>query len=130
MKPARAILMFILTTVFSAAAIADATSEATESASGEVMQKCKYPTRPDIPNGRDATEDEMVGTQRLLKAYLAGGDGYLACLDQVSQGWGENATEEQKAVIIIFHNRMVDEMQSTADLFNQAVRAFKGKRGS
>ncbi|OGT84362.1 MAG: hypothetical protein A3H91_10955 [Gammaproteobacteria bacterium RIFCSPLOWO2_02_FULL_61_13] len=128
MKPARATLMLLVIALFSVAAVAEET--ATESASGEVMQKCKYPTRPDIPNGRDATEEEMIGAQKVLKDYLAGGDGYLACLDQVSQGWGETATEEQKAVIVIFHNRMVDEMQSTADLFNQSVRAFKGKRGT
>lgn len=127
MKPARAILMLLLTTVIPVSAAAQ---EAAESASGEVMQRCKYPTRPEIPNGRTATEDEMIGSQKSLKDYLAGGDGYLACLDQVSQGWGETATEEQKAVIVIFHNRMVDEMQATADLFNQSVRAFKGKRGS
>jgi hypothetical protein len=127
MKPARATLMLLVIALFSVAAVAQ---ETTESASGEVMQKCKYPSRPDIPNGRNATEDEMVGAQKLLKEYLASGDGYLACLDQVSEGWGEKATEEQKAVIIIFHNRMVDEMQATADLFNQSVRAFKGKRGS
>ena len=127
MKPARAILIFLLTALFSVAAIAE---DPSESASGEVMQKCKYPTRPEIPNGRNATEDEMIAAQKVLKGYIANGDGYLACLDQVSQGWGENATEEQKAVIIIFHNRMVDEMQATADLFNQSVRAFKGKRGS
>ena len=128
MKPARATLMLLVIALFFVAAVAEET--ATESASGEVMQKCKYPTRPDIPNGRDATEEEMIGAQKVLKDYLAGGDGYLACLDQVSQGWGETATEEQKAVIVIFHNRMVDEMQSTADLFNQSVRAFKGKRGT
>lgn len=120
-------LMLLLIALFPVAAAAE---DATESASGEVMQKCKYPARPDIPNGRDATEEEMIGAQRLLKDYLAGGDGYLACLDQVNQGWGETATEEQRAVIVIFHNRMVDEMQATADLFNQSVRAFKGKRGS
>lgn len=123
----RAILLLLVFTLFSVAAVAQ---DATESASGEVMQKCKYPTRPEIPNGRDATEEEMIGAQKMLKDYLAGGDGYLACLDTVNQGWGEAATEEQKAVIVIFHNRMVDEMQATADLFNQSVRAFKGKRGS
>ncbi len=127
MKPVLFHLMFLVAVLFSFAATAQ---EAVDSASGEVMQKCKYPTRPEIPNGRDATEEEMVGAQKSLKDYLAGGDGYLACLDSVSQGWGEMATEEQKAVVVIFHNRMVDEMQATADLFNQSVRAFKGKRGS
>jgi hypothetical protein len=118
---------FVICSLFWAVASAD---EAAESASGEVTQKCKYPTRPEIPNGRTATEEEMMSSQKSMKDYLAQGDGYLACLDQVNAGWGETATEEQKAVIVIFHNRMVDEMQTTADLFNQAVRAFKGKRGS
>ena len=127
MKPVRVFLPFLAAALISFIATAQ---EAAESASGEVMQKCKYPTRPEIPNGRNATEDEMMGAQKWLKDYLASGDGYLACLDQISQGWGETATEEQKAVIVIFHNRMVDEMQATADLFNQSVRAFKGKRGS
>ena len=127
MKPVHVCLMFLVAILFSVSSTAQ---DAAESASGEVMQKCKYPTRPEIPNGRNATEDEMIGAQKSLKDYLASGDGYLACLDQVSQGWGETATEEQKAVIVIFHNRMVDEMQATADLFNQSVRAFKGKRGT
>lgn len=127
MKPVRVFLPFLAAALISFVATAQ---EAAESASGEVMQKCKYPTRPEIPNGRNATEDEMMGAQKWLKDYLASGDGYLACLDQISQGWGKTATEEQKAVIVIFHNRMVDEMQATADLFNQSVRAFKGKRGS
>ncbi|MBI1731389.1 MAG: hypothetical protein HYR49_01305 [Gammaproteobacteria bacterium] len=127
MKQAFAAAVFVISSIAATAAFAQ---EAANSASGEVMQKCKYPVRPEIPNGRTATEDEMIGTQRSLKDYLSQGDGYLACLDRISQGWGETTTEEQKAVIVIFHNRMVDEMQATADLFNQAVRAFKGKRGS
>ena len=98
-----------------------------ESASGEVMEKCKMGTKPAVPNGRTATEEEMLNAQKGLKAYLADGDAYTACLKQVEAGWGEAVTEEQKAVIVIFHNRAVDEMQSTADLFNQAVRAFKGR---
>ena len=127
MKPTRVILMLLLTALFSVVAVAQ---EATESVSGELLEKCKRPTRPEIPNGRDATEAEMVGAQKMLKDYLAGGDGFLACLDQVSQGWGDAATDEQKEVVTIIHNGMVDEMQATADLFNQSVRAFKGKRGS
>ncbi|MBI2994177.1 MAG: hypothetical protein HYY48_08385 [Gammaproteobacteria bacterium] len=98
-----------------------------ESASGEVMEKCKIGAKPEIPNGRTATEEEMLTAQKTLKAYLAQGDEYMACLKQVEAGWGESATEEQKAVVVIFHNRTVDEMQATADLFNQAVRAFKGR---
>jgi len=102
----------------------------TESASGELADTCGTgPAKPQIPNGRTATEEEMLAAQRQLKSFLAEGDDYLGCLDEVEQGWGDGVTDEQRAVVLIFHNRMVDEMQATADLFNQAVRAFKGKRG-
>ena len=100
-----------------------------ESATKDIGAKCAVPNKPAIPNGRDATEDQMLAAQKTLKSYLAEGDTYLACLDQVEAGWGEAATEEQRAVVMILHNRLVDEMQTTADLFNQSVRAFKGKRG-
>lgn len=100
-----------------------------ESVSGEVMEKCKYPPKPQIPNGRTATEDEMLSAQRSLKSFLTQAEEYIGCLDGLEQGWGETITDEQKSVVVIFHNRAVDEMNSTADLFNQAVRAFKGKKG-
>lgn len=126
MKPIIATIALLLLTV---SGLPVAAQDA-ESTSGIVMEKCKAPTKPEIPNGRNATEDEMLDSQRKLKDYLANGDTYLSCLDELEAGWGENETDEQRAVIVIFHNRMVDEMQSTGDLFNQAVRAFKGKRGS
>lgn len=100
-----------------------------ESVSGEVMAKCKLPPKPVVPNGRTANKEEMLNAQKALKAYLAQGDEYIACLKGLEAGWGETISEEQKAVVVIFNNRSVDEMQSVADLFNQAVRAYKGKNG-
>ncbi|MGH8246242.1 MAG: hypothetical protein ACREUU_07395 [Gammaproteobacteria bacterium] len=99
------------------------------SVSGELAAKCAAPGRPEIPNGRTATEEEMLSAQKALKSYLADGDTYIGCVDALEQSLGEEPTDEQRSVVLIFHNRMVDEMQATADLFNQAVRAFKGKRG-
>ena len=100
-----------------------------QSASGEVLAKCKMPPNPTGPNGRTANKDEMLSAQKGMKDYMTHGDEYLACLKGMETGWGENITEEQKAVIVIFNNRAVDEMQAVADLFNQAVRAYKGKEG-
>ena len=96
-------------------------------ASGDVVDKCKYPQQPNIPNGRKATKDEMISAQQAMKAYLAEGDEYITCLDNVEAGWGDDATKEQKAVVVIFHNKIVDDMNQVAELFNSAVRAFKGK---
>jgi hypothetical protein len=101
-----------------------------ESISGEVMKACSPPEKPEIPNGRTASEDDMLAAQRQLKSYLADGEAYTACLKELERGWGDASTEERRAVIVIFHNRMVDEMHATGDMFNQAVRAYKGRPGN
>ena len=100
-----------------------------ESVSSEVMAKCKMPPNPTVPNGRTANKDEMLSAQTAMKAYQAQGNEYLACLDELRAGWGENITDEQKAVVVIFYNRVVDQMHTVGDLYNQAVRAYKGREG-
>lgn len=127
MKSIAAILVVSLTLAVSHAAVAQ---EATGTVSGQAAQKCQVPERPDVPNGRSATEEDMLGAQTRLKTYLTAGDAYLGCLDTLKAGWGETATQEQLEIHVLLYNRMVDEMQATGDLFNQSVRAFKGKRGS
>lgn len=98
------------------------------SASGELMEKCHSPQQPTIPNGLRASKDEMITAQKSMKAYLADGDGYIECLQELERSWGDTATDEQKAVIVLFHNKMIDDMESVAELFNAAVRAYKGKK--
>jgi len=103
---------------------------ADDSASGEAMAKCPPPAKPEIPNGRNASEEQMIAAQRGVKAYQTENKKHTDCLANLEQSWGDAATEEQKAIIVIFHNRAVDEESGIADLFNQSVRAFKGKSGS
>ncbi|MFT5131852.1 MAG: hypothetical protein ACI9SC_000314 [Gammaproteobacteria bacterium] len=104
------------------------TGFAEESASGEVSGKCNYPKQPEIPNGRTASEEDLVAAQGNMKAYMAEGDEYIACITKVEEGWGDSASDEQKAIIVLFNNKVVDDMQAVADLFNSAVRAYKGKK--
>jgi hypothetical protein len=99
-----------------------------ESASGEVSGKCKYPKQPEIPNGRTATEAELVAAQKEMKAYIKEGDEYIACISKVEESWGSEASDDQKAIIVLFNNKVVDDMQAVADLFNAAVRAYKGQK--
>jgi len=98
------------------------------SASGEVSNKCKYPRQPEIPNGRKASEAELINSQKKMKAYMAEGDEYIACISRVEESWGDKASNEQRAIIVLFNNKVVDDMQAVADLFNSAVRAYKGKK--
>ena len=98
-----------------------------ESASSEVIETCPMPEKPSIPNGLKSSEEDMLAAQRGIKDYMARGEAVLVCLDELAQSWGETATEEQLQINNLFHNKMVDEMQSIGELFNSAVRAYKGR---
>lgn len=112
-----------------AALAADKADDAAmKSISGEIIKKCHEPTdKPTVPNGMKATKDDMLNAQQAIKTYVEKGNAYLSCLDDLQASWGDGVTDEQKAIIAIFHNKAVDDMQNVADLFNQAVRAFKGR---
>ena len=98
-----------------------------DSASTEVIDTCPMPERPSIPNGLKSSEEEMIEAQQGIKDYIAKGEAVLACLDGLRESWGETATEEQTQINMLFYNKMVDEMTSTGELFNSAVRAYKGR---
>ncbi len=98
-----------------------------DSASTEVIETCPMPEKPSIPNGLKSSEEEMLTAQRSIKDYITSGEAVLTCLDGLKQSWGETATEEQLQINNLFHNKMVDEMQSIGELFNSAVRAYKGR---
>ena len=98
-----------------------------DSASSEVIETCPMPEKPSIPNGLKSSEEEMLAAQQGIKDYIAKGQAVLVCLDELAQSWGETATEEQLQINNLFHNKMVDEMQSIGELFNSAVRAYKGR---
>ena len=98
-----------------------------EAASTEVIETCPLPEKPSIPNGLKASEEEMLEAQKGIKDYIAQGDAVLACLDGLRTSWGETPTEEQLQINELFYNKMVDEMQAVGELFNSAVRAYKGR---
>lgn len=99
-----------------------------ESVSGELTSKCSYPKAPSIPNGKTASKDELLATQKNMKAYLAKGNDFLACLDNVQAAWSDDEKKAKGDFIVMFHNKMVDDMNEVADLFNTSVRAFKGRK--
>ena len=105
-----------------------AAAEEAASGSGELLESCPLPDKPNIPNGRTASEEEMIKAQKKMKNYMDAGNRVLECLTEMEEAWGEAATEEQRMVVVLFHNKMVEEMEAIAELFNSAVRAFKGRR--
>ena len=95
---------------------------------------CDYPARAKIVNGTSATKEEMIASQKSVKAYLAAMDEYLACIDEEEKSARAELVEpdeqtllEREQMLAKKHNAAVEEMEIVAAEFNEQVRAYKEK---
>lgn len=93
---------------------------------------CVYPARVDIPDGAQATKDEMIQGQRAIKGYMEAMNAYLDCIDEetraaVEEGEAPEVTAERERLLGQKHNAAVDEMETLAAEFNAQVRAYKAR---
>ncbi len=86
---------------------------------------CENPAMVTIPDGKSATESQLLDAQTAVKSYVAAMEAYMACLDQELTAKGENAPEEYKFLMIERHNAAVTEVETVANAFNEQVRAWK-----
>lgn len=94
----------------------------------EKIRRCRVPEEPIILISNTISEEELTAVQGIVKTYLARGELYLSCIAQVEKDLGEDATDENKYLIVSLHNKVVDQMKSVASLFNSAVRTYKEKQ--
>jgi hypothetical protein len=103
---------------------------------GTAHAECVYPKTPSsTPDGRTATEQEMVAGMKAIKAYNEEVTAYLSCLEMEMntriQAAGTDAPADQieqiKAIHTKRHNAAVEELESTAARFNEQVKAYKGR---
>ncbi len=74
---------------------------------------CDRPSAPMVPNAAEAVTPQMVKAKNDVQAYIKAANAYLEC------------TKNSRK-----HNDMVDEMESVAGRFNDAVRDFKQRMAS
>lgn len=103
-------------------------------ASGIAAAECVYPKSPaSIPDGKTATEEEMLAGMRAVKEYNTQVTAYLNCLDMQMQtdisAAGAEAPQETidqiKSINAKRHNAAVEELESHAARFNEQVKAYK-----
>jgi hypothetical protein len=124
-----AITALCVNLAIAAAATAADTSTETASITGVVLQQCgKLPATPTVPNGNTATEQDLVTAMKSVKAYQSSVAEYRTCLDKISTGLTAEEDQAKKTLLISLHNRTVDDETQVGDLFNSAVRAFKGRK--
>ena len=103
---------------------------------GLAHAECVYPKAPTaIPDGKTATEEQMVTGMKAVKDYNAQVTAYLNCLDMQMQtditAAGAEAPPETiaqiKAINAKRHNAAVEELESHAARFNEQVKLYKGR---
>ncbi|MBL1141092.1 MAG: hypothetical protein HND53_03590 [Proteobacteria bacterium] len=99
-----------------------------ETNKNEIKKKCQYPDQPIIPNALSITEEELITTQQKVKTFIKEGEQYLKCIAKVEKSWGDDVTFEQKQSVALIHNKVVENMEAVADLFNSALRVYKGNK--
>ena len=95
--------------------------------------ECVYPDQGfEMPNGTTATKDEMIDTQKAVKAYIADMEAYLTCIKEEHAAkvaeTGEDdpeAVARQEAMFTKRHDAAVDQMHLVGARFNEQVRAYK-----
>ena len=88
---------------------------------------CAFPKAPtSIPDGKTATEEQMLAAMNAFKAYHDEVTAFAKCLEQESKnkvgGSMQLKTMQAKKL-----NAAMDELQANAKLFNEEVRIFKAR---
>ena len=103
---------------------------------GFAVAECVYPKAPSsIPDGKSATEVEMVAGMQAVKEYNMQVSAYLNCLEMKLQSdiaaAGADASPETiaqiKAINAKRHNAAVEELEAHAARFNEQVRIYKAR---
>ncbi len=89
--------------------------------------QCDKPTAPQLPDGATSDLEAMVEGQKAVKAYVAGTEAYLDCLNQEGEAAAEEETPEEQLARIEAHNKAVDDMEAVASSFNEEIREYKAK---
>ena len=106
------------------------------SAGQALASDCELPTMPTIPNGSEATMEEMVNGQKGVKAFQASAEEYRACQDsnmarlKASVEEGNPGAAPKYEAATEGYNQSVALEEELAEQFNQAIRAYKAANPS
>ncbi len=96
---------------------------------------CDYPQRLSIPNGSNATKDEMIAGQKAVKKFMADMEEYLACIEDEDKQNRAGIEEpdpiveaQRDEMLVKKHNAAIEDMEKIAAQFNEQVRSYKARK--
>src|ERR1700691_2439815 len=99
---------------------------------------CVTPSEPtDLPDGANASIEQMRAARTTIIAYDAATTAYINCVDStvndITQRYQGAASasnlEALKSLAVKMHNEAVEKDQVVAERMNQQIRVFKAKHG-
>ena len=98
-------------------------------AGGSAAIACEYPPLVTIPEGREATREEMLEAQTEVRNYVTAMEAYLACVDEELTVAGDDAPEVFKAIMFSRHNTAWAELEAIAAHFNEQLQLYRCTTG-
>jgi thymidine kinase len=92
--------------------------------------ECTFPKAPaSIPDGKTASEAEMIAAMNAFKAYNEEVNAFGACLDDETKAKSVSSAQvmQLKTMQAKKHNAAVAELQDKAKAFNEQVRLYKSR---
>ena len=92
--------------------------------------ECAFPKAPaSIPDGKTASEPEMLAAMQAFKAYNEEVNAFGACLEEETKTKSAGTAQlmQLKTMQAKKHNAAIEELQAKAKLFNEQVRLFKAR---
>lgn len=86
---------------------------------------CDPPAEVEIPPGDEATLDDMLAAQAGVREFMAAMDEYLICMDAEIEALGEEASDEDRTMMVDQYNNGVDQMEEVAAAFNEARQQYQ-----
>ena len=97
---------------------------------GAANADCAFPKPPaSVPDGKTATEEEMVAAMSAFKTYNEEVNAFGKCLEQETKDKAAGTAQlmQLKTMQTKKLNAAVDELQAKAKQFNEQVRIFKSR---
>ena len=104
-------------------------------AAGSELNGCALPSPPALPDGANASHEQMSSARQAFEAYDAATNAYTKCVDaavaRVAARQGRGVSPEELARLQAFgttaHNTAISQEQGVADQLNAQIRAYKAK---
>jgi hypothetical protein len=90
---------------------------------------CDRPLPPKVPNGRTASNVDMIGATQRFKLYVESAETFLACLQQAEDTLTETGRDVKLKRIERKREEVTKEREDTVAKFNEQVRIYNERTG-